>query len=104
MKNANCFVTVMSGCCLSLALIGCSTHLTEDEKYERQAAYDERRAQIRAIINDCEAADYVIFYTGPTTHKLRDPIKRIPMHARPSDYHCASSRDTEAFQLEMGLR
>ena len=102
MKTANRYLAVITGSCL--ALFGCSTHLTEDEQYEREVAFHERVDQIRAFIDACESADYVVFYTGPTTHKLRDPIKRIPRHARPADYHCASSRDTESFQLEMGLR
>ena len=102
MNTANRYLAIVAGPCLALA--GCSTHLTEDEQYEREVAFHERVDQIRTFIDACESADHVVFYTGPTTHKLRDPIKRIPRHARPSDYHCASSRDTEAFQLEMGLR
>ena len=78
--------------------------MTEDEQYERLAAFHASRAEIRAFINNCEAADYVVVYTGPTTHKLRDPVRRIPRHARPSDYQCASDRDVEAFQAEMALR
>lgn len=97
-------LAVVAASCLTLTLGGCASALTEDERYEREVAFHESRDQIRALINACESADHVVFYTGPTTHKLRDPIKRIPRHAHPSDYHCASRRDAESFQLEMGLR
>lgn len=104
MKAVFRYLAVITASCLALALGGCASQLTEDEQYEREVAFHESRDQIRAFISNCEAVDHVVFYTGPPTHKLRDPIKRIPRHARPSDYHCASGRDTESFQLEMGLR
>ena len=90
--------------CTTMLMGGCATNQTEAEKYESRASYEERRDEIRAYINGCEAAGFVVTYTGPTTHKLRNPIKRIPRHAHPTDYRCATVQNVERFQAEMGLR
>ena len=92
------------GMLLSLQLLGCATNLSEDEIYEQQDAAVERKEMIRGFINACEANGNVVFYTGPSTHKLRDPIKRIPRHANRSDYECTSTSAVERMQVEAGIR
>jgi len=87
-----------------IGLSGCASNLTEGERIDRQYAATERKQQIREFIDGCEAANYVVMYTGPSTQKLRDPVKRIPGHARKSDYVCGSSTDAERMQAELGLR
>jgi len=95
---------VYSSILVSIGLTGCAGNLTEDERFEDQYAAVERKEQIRSYIDSCEAADRVVLYTGPSTHRLRDPIKTIPNHARKSDYACGSSRELERMQAEMGIR
>ena len=83
---------------------GCTAQLTEDERYERQLRQEERIDQIRSFIDGCEAAGRHVVYSGPVTHKLHDPVKRISRHAQPSDYQCASTKDIERMQVEAGIR
>ncbi len=92
------------GILLSAQLTGCAANLSEDEVFEQQYAAFERKEKIREFINVCEANDNVIIYTGPSTHKLRDPIKRIPNHASRSDYQCTTTSEVERMQVEMGIR
>jgi hypothetical protein len=92
------------GILVSIQLTGCAANLTEDEIFEQQYAAVERKEKIREFINACEAKDNVVFYSGPSTHRLRDPFKRIPRHANRSDYQCTSSSAVERMQIEMGLR
>ena len=92
------------GILLSAQLAGCAANLTEDELFEQQYAAVERKANIYEYINACEANDNVIVYTGPSTHRLRDPIKRVPNHADRSDYQCTTSTGVERMQLELGIR
>lgn len=92
------------GILVSVQLTGCATNLSEDEVFEQQYAAVERKEMIREYINICEANDNVVVYTGPTTQKLRDPIKRIPKHANRSDYQCTTTREVERMQVGMGIR
>ena len=84
-------------------LMGCASNLTEDEIFEQQYAAVERKEMIREFVNACEANGNVVIYTGPSTHKLRDPIKRIPNHANRSDYQCATTSAVERMQVEAGI-
>ena len=97
-------LAVLGSFVFSIGLAGCASNLTEDEQFERHYAAVERKLDIRAYIDSCEAADYVVLYTGPSTHRLRDPIRHIPNHARKSDYVCGSRTDMERMQAELGLR
>lgn len=97
-------LTVIGSLLTTIGLAGCASNLTEDERIDREYAATERKQQIREFIDSCEAANYVVMYTGPSTQKLRDPVKRIPGHARKSDYVCGSSNDAERMQAEVGLR
>lgn len=92
------------GVLLSAQLTACAANLSEDEVFEQQYAAVERKEMIREFINVCEANDNVVIYTGPSTHKLRDPLKRIPIHANRSDYQCTMSNEVERMQVEMGIR
>ena len=92
------------GILASVQLMGCAANLSEDEIFEQQYAAVERKEMIREFVNACEANGNVVIYTGPSTHKLRDPIKRIPNHANHSDYQCTSTSEVERMQAEMGLR
>jgi len=92
------------GILASVQLAGCAANLSEDEVFEQQYAAVERKESIREYINACEANDNVIVYTGPSMHRLRDPIKRIPGHANRSDYQCTTSNGVERMQVEMGIR
>ena len=96
--------TAVTGILVSVYLTGCATNLSEDEVFERQYAAVERKEMIREFVNTCEANDNVVIYTGPSTHKLRDPIKRIPKHANRSDYQCTTTNEVERMQVEMGIR
>ena len=104
MKSINPRLTASIVTCMALLAGGCATSLDEASEYELQASLIEKAEQIEAFIYNCEASGNVVMYTGPSTHRLRDPIKRIPRHARPSDYTCTSSQEIERFQAEMGLR
>ena len=83
---------------------GCATPLTEEELYEAKALHAERMDEIRNFITACEGAGMKAVYYGPTTNKLRNPIKYVPRHAHPSDYACASQRDIDRAMRESGLR
>ena len=85
-------------------LLGCVTTLTAEERYEEQALRAERMDEIRDFITACEGAGMKAVYYGPTTNKLRNPIKYVPRHAHPSDYTCASQRDIDRAMRESGLR
>jgi len=89
---------------VSVQLTGCAANLTEDEVFEQQYAAVERKEMIREFVNACEANDNVVIYTGPSTQRLRDPIKRIPKHANRSDYQCTTTNEVERMQVEMGFR
>ena len=78
-------------------LYGCAGPLTEDEKIAAEYARVERKEAIREYVAGCEAAGYTIFYTGPTTQKLRDPVKRIPNHAQLADYQCVNQTGVSSF-------
>lgn len=78
--------------------------MTEDEIFELQYAAVERKESIREFIDVCEANKNVVIYTGPSTHRLRDPIRRIPNHANRSDYQCTNTKEVERMQADMGLR
>ena len=88
----------------SALLMGCATNLSEDEVFNRQYAAIERKEMIREFVDTCEANGNVVIYTGPSTHKLRDPIKRIPNHANRSDYQCTRAGEVERMQVETGIR
>ena len=92
------------GILASILLMGCAANLSEDEVFEQKYAAVERKEMIREFVNSCEANGNVVIYTGPPTHKLRDPIKRIPNHANRSDYQCTSTSEVERMQAETGLR
>ena len=92
------------GILVSAQLTGCAANLSEDEAFEQQYAAVERKVMIREFVNACEANGSVVIYTGPSTQKLRDPIKRIPKHAHRSDYQCTSTKEVERMQVEMGIR
>lgn len=92
------------GILVSVQLTGCAVNLSEDEVFEQQYAAVERKEMIREFINVCEANDNVVIYTGPSTQKLRDPIKRIPKHANHSDYQCTTTNEVERMQAEMSIR
>ena len=94
-------LTAVVCACIATFLGGCAANLTEAERYDRQAAYEEKRDLIHAFVNNCETAGHVVMYTGPTTHKLRNPVKYVPRHARSSDYKCVTAADIERFQLQM---
>jgi hypothetical protein len=85
---------------MALAVAGCASTLSEDELYEQQVHRAEQVEQIQGLIRTCEAASRTVVYTGPTTHKLRDPVKRIPKHARPIDFQCVGTREVDAMQAE----
>ncbi len=74
-------------------IIGCTTTLTDEAQYEGKARHAERMDEIRDFITACHGAGMIVEYHGPTTNKLRSPLKYIPRHAHPSDYGCASERD-----------
>ena len=84
-------------------LPGCATSLTEEEQYEGKARHAERMDEIRNFITACHGAGRAAVYEGPTTNKLRNPLKQIPRHAHPSDYTCASQRDIYREMRESGL-
>ena len=92
------------GILASVLLTGCAANLSEDEVFEQQYAAVERKEMIREFVNDCEASGNVVIYTGPSTHRLRDPIKRIPNHANRSDYQCTMTSEVRRMQVEMGIR
>lgn len=92
------------GILASVQLTGCAANLSEDEVFEQQYAAVERKEVIREFIDACEANDYVVIYTGPSTQKLRDPIKRIPNHANRSDYQCTTTNEVDRMQVEMAIR
>ena len=92
------------GILASALLTGCAANLSEDEAFAQQYAAVERKEMIREFVNACEANGNVVVYTGPSTHKLRDPIKRIPNHAHRSDYQCTMSSEAERMQAEMRIR
>ena len=70
---------------------GCASNLTEDEKLAIEYERVERQVEIREFMASCERAGNVVLYTGPVYHKLRDPVKHIPSHARRSEYACTSA-------------
>lgn len=84
----------------ALQLSGCAATLTAEAQYEEKARQAERMDEIRNFITACHSAGMIAVYYGPTTHKLRNPLKQIPRHARRSDYVCASERDVGR---EMGV-
>ena len=84
---------------LSVHLTGCATNLSEEAVLEKQYAAVERKEMIREFVNACEASGNVVIYTGPSTHKLRDPIKRIPNHAKRSEYYCTTSSEVARMQF-----
>jgi hypothetical protein len=92
------------GLLVPVHLTGCAANLSENEVFEQQYAAVERKEMIREFVNACEANDNVVIYTGPSTQKLRDPIKRIPKHANRSDYQCTTTNGVERMQVEMGFR
>lgn len=92
------------GILASVLLVGCAANLSEDEVFEQKYAAVERKEMIREFIDACEANGHVVYYTGRSTHRLRDPIKRIPSHAHRSDYQCTTSNEIERMQAQMGLR
>ena len=92
------------GILTSVQLMGCASNLSEDEVFERQYQAVERKEMIRVFVNTCEANGNVVIYTGPPTHKLRDPIKRIPNHANRSDYQCTPTSEVERMQVQAGIR
>jgi hypothetical protein len=96
-------VTVL-GILVSAQLTGCAANLSEEHVFAQEYAAVERKVKIREFINVCEAHDNVVIYTGPSTQKLRDPIKRIPNHAHRSDYQCTTTDEVVRMQVEMGIR
>ena len=91
------------GILVSVQLTGCAANLTEDEIFEQQYTAAVRKEMIREFIYSCEANDNVVIYTGPSTQKLRDPIKRVPNHAHPSDYQCTTTNEVKRMQVELGI-
>lgn len=77
----------------ALQIMGCTTSMTDEAEYEAKARHAERIDEIRAFIAACHGAEMVVVYYGPTTNKLRDPIRHVPRHAHPTDYACASEHD-----------
>jgi len=92
------------GLLASVQLIGCAANLSEDEASEREYQAVERKEMIREFIYSCEAGGNVVVYTGVSTHRLRNPIKRIPNHANRSDYQCTTTSEVERMQAQMGIR
>ncbi|MGI9201315.1 MAG: hypothetical protein ACR2QL_09660 [Woeseiaceae bacterium] len=92
------------GILASVQLMGCAANLSEDEAFEREYQAVERKQLIREFIDGCEAGGNVVVYTGVSTHRLRDPIKRIPNHANRSDYQCTTTSEVERMQAQMGIR
>ena len=96
--------TFVLGVLTSVLLAGCAASLSEDDAFEQQYTAVERKEMIREFIRSCEANDNVVVYTGPPTQKLRDPVKRVPNHARRSDYQCTTTDEVDRMQAEMGIR
>lgn len=84
-------------------MAACAANLSEDQVLERQYAAVERKASIREFITVCETNNNVVVYTGRTTHKLHDPIKRVPSHVNRSDYQCTTPREVQRMLVEIGL-
>ncbi len=94
-----------------LLLLGCSTtSMTETERaaylikqeqkaYDRQAARDTERDQIRALIMACEYQGRILIYDGPqssrTSSSLRKYESYIHPHAKLWDYACMSRNEFE---------
>ena len=92
------------GILVSVQLTGCAANLSEDEIFEQQYAAVERKEMIREYINACEANDNVVIYTGPSTHRLRNPIRRIPNSANRSDYQCTTTTGVERMQADTRMQ
>ena len=73
-------------------LAACATNLTEEEQLVRDYDRVERQESIRGFVASCERRGQTVVYTGPGYHRLRDPVKHVPSHARLSDYACTDER------------
>ena len=93
MKRILCVLVLFS-------VTGCATSLTEEERLEREYAIVENQEAIREFVRNCELAGHQVVYSGPVYQKLRDPVRRVPKHARLTDYQCANER---AVAREFGL-
>ena len=81
-------------------LAACAANLTEDQRIALEYDRVERQASIQEFVASCESGGQTVVYTGPTYHKLRDPVKHVPRHARLRDYACASQ---QALNREFGF-
>ena len=78
---------------ISVALLAaCATNLTEDERLALDYERVERQESIRGFVASCERSGQTVVYTGPSYHRLRDPVEHVPNHARLSDYVCTDER------------
>ena len=74
-----------------IVLAACAGGPTTDEQLALEYARAERIASIQDFVLACEKSGRTIVYLGPSYHKLRDPVRRPPSHARLSDYSCQSN-------------
>ena len=70
-------------------LAACATNLTEEQQLALDYERVERQESIRGFVASCERRGQTVVYTGPSYHRLRDPVKHVPSHARLSEYVCA---------------
>lgn len=86
--NWLCLAAAMAS---AMVLSACATQLSEDDYLALAYQETERKEAIRDFIRSCEAGGYIVVYAGPSYQRLRDPAKRVPSHARLSDYACTST-------------
>ena len=75
----------------AMLLSACASQLSEDDYLALAYEATERREAIRDFIRSCEVAGYIVVYTGRSYQKLRDPVRRVPSHARLSEYACTNN-------------
>ena len=84
----------------TLQIGGCASQVSVDQQIAREYERTERREAIKRFIASCESSGSVVIYTGPSYQKLRDPVRRVPGHARLSEYQCVS---TAAVSRDIGV-
>ncbi len=99
-ENGSQRCTIVAAALSVSLLAGCATNLTDDERFAREYERAEMHGSIREFVYSCESAGHVVLYTGPSYHRLRDPVIHIPSNARLLDYACANQN---AISREFGL-
>ena len=85
---------------IALLVAGCSSNRSVDDKLALEYERAERQASIQAFMSACEQAGRIVFYTGPSRNKLRDPVRNPPPYARLTDYRC---EDQTAVGIGLGV-